>query len=392
MTNGTEHLKSAIEVLDTLIGYDTVSANSNLPLIVWIAEYLDSLGASVHLIHDEEGGKANLFATLGPDAPGGYALSGHTDVVPVDGQPWDTDPFELHDAGEHLFGRGTCDMKGFIACALALARTDHARALDIPIHFAFSYDEEVGCVGVRGMLEAIGKTLPKPELVIIGEPTEMKVVNAHKGISQQTTTVTGKDAHSSRPDIGVSAVAYAAEIVAFLNRLAEEMAARPDNDPRFDPPGTTFNIGTIQGGTAVNIIARQCSFRWEFRPAPGFDAADVFDRLEAFVATDILPRMRAIDPDASVETEIEVTAPTLTPMDASPAVALAQQITGDNEPATVSFVTEAGLFQDIGIPAVVCGPGSVAQAHQPNEFVTRDQLARCLVFLDRVYARAASAS
>ncbi len=382
---------TATEWLARLVGFDSTSAKSNLPLIEDVAGHLDDVGASVRLIHDESGGKANLFATIGPEREGGIVLSGHSDVVPVAGQPWDTDPFVMRERDGLFYGRGTTDMKGFIACALALAPEMAALGPETPIHFALSYDEEVGCLGVRPMIEAIGRELPRPRLAIVGEPTEMRVANAHKGISQQTTVVTGRDGHSSRPGSGVNAVAYAAEIIGFLDRLAGEYGARAGTASPFDPPGTTFNVGVITGGTAVNIIARECAFRWEFRPTPDVDPAEVLARLEDFVAAEVLPRMRAVDPDAGVATTVEIAAPTLEPAAGSPAEELAMGLTGANAPVAMSYVCEAGLFSAAGIPAVICGPGSVAQAHQPNEFVAHGQIEACSGFLRRLTASVATA-
>ncbi len=383
---------TAIDWLTRLVGFDTTSANTNLPLIEDVAGHLGDLGAAVRLIHDDGGTKANLFATFGPEREGGIVLSGHSDVVPVTGQPWDTDPFVVAERDGRFHGRGTTDMKGFIACALALAPDMAAMRPETPIHIALSYDEEVGCLGVRPMIEAIGRALPRPRLAIVGEPTGMRVANAHKGISQQTTVVTGRDGHSSRPGSGVNAVAYAAEIIGFLDRLAAEYGARASAASRFDPPATTFNFGIISGGTAVNIIARECAFRWEFRPTPDVDPGEILARLEDFVASEILPRMRAVDAAAGVATTVDIAAPTLEPVAGSPAEELALGLTGANEAVAVSYVCEAGLFSAAGIPAVVCGPGGVAEAHQPNEFVALDQLAACSAFLKRLMASAASVS
>jgi acetylornithine deacetylase len=379
--------RPAIEILRRLVALDTTSAKSNLPLIQEVADYLDRFRIKVRLSGEDTSVKANLFATIGPEEPGGIVLSGHSDVVPVAGQPWTTDPFRLAERDGRLYGRGTTDMKGFIACTLALVPELAAARLEQPVHLAFSYDEEVGCVGVRSLISLIGSELPRPKLAIIGEPTEMKVVNAHKGISSQTTTVTGRDGHSSRPQAGVNAVAYAAEIIGFLNRLAEEYGSRSEADPRFDPPGTTFNVGIISGGTAVNIIARECRFRWEFRPAPGIDPGEILDRLGAFVAAAILPRMRAVDRRADVVTTVDAAAPPLVPIDGSPAEELALQLSGTNACHAVSYVCEAGLFARAGVPAVVCGPGSIAQAHQPDEYVAISQLEACSAFLRRLVPR-----
>lgn len=370
--------------LKRLVAFDTTSANSNLALIEDVAGYLDRLGVRAHLVRNDEGDKANLYATIGPDDRGGVVLSGHSDVVPVTGQPWRTDPFALHAAEGKLYGRGAADMKGFIACVLAAVPALVERRLATPVHIALSYDEEVGCVGVRRLLDMIRAELPLPAAVIVGEPTGMRVVNAHKGISVQTTTVTGRDGHSSAPDRGVSAIAYSAEIIRFLAGLARELASKGGADPRFEPPGTTLNVGTIWGGTAVNIIARECSFRWEFRSIPDADPAAVLARFDAFVAAEILPRMRAVHPDATVVTEVRAGSPALRAEPDSPAEVLARRLTGANESHAVAFVCEAGLFRQAGIPAVVCGPGEISEAHQPNEFIARDQLTACDAFLARL--------
>ena len=381
---------NATDWLARLVGFDTTSAKTNLPLIEDAAGHLDDLGASVRLIRDDGGAKANLFATFGPERAGGIVLSGHSDVVPVTGQPWDTDPFVMSERDGRFHGRGTTDMKGFIACTLALAPEMATRGIETPIHIALSYDEEVGCLGVRSMIEAIGRELPRPRLAIVGEPTEMRVANAHKGISQQTTVVTGRDGHSSRPGSGVNAVAYGAEIIGFLDRLSAEYSERANHASRFDPPGTTFNVGVITGGTAVNIIARECAFRWEFRPTPDVDPDEILTRLDDFVEAEILPRMRAVDPAAGVATTVEIAAPTLEPVAGSPAEELALGLTGANAAVAMSYVCEAGLFSGAGIPAVVCGPGSIAEAHQPNEFVALDQLEACTAFLSRLLASVAN--
>ena len=335
------------------------------------------------LIHDDARTKANLFATIGPEREGGVALSGHTDVVPVAGQNWSSDPFKLTARDDRLVGRGTTDMKGFIACALAAAPAFKAAKLKVPIHFALSYDEEIGCLGVRKLIPELAASLPKPRMAIVGEPTRMKAVGAHKGINVFTTTVTGTDGHSSRPRAGVNAIAFASEIVRYLDRLADELAREGGSDG-FDPPGTSLNVGTISGGTAVNMIARECKIHWEFRPVPETDPKTVIARLDEFIAMDILPRMRTVDPAATVATHMDVSSPPLAADPSSPAVHLACELNGDNRPGNVSFVCEAGLYHLAGVPAVVCGPGSIAQAHQPNEYVEAAQLEACSAFLGRL--------
>jgi len=376
----------AVAILERLVGFDTVSTNSNLALIDWVADYLDGYGVKSALIRNADGGKANLFATIGPEGRGGVILSGHTDVVPVAGQAWDSDPFRLAARDDRLYGRGAADMKGFIALALALAPQALARPLKIPLHLALSYDEEVGCLGAPALIRALPEGDARPRLAIIGEPSEMRVANAHKGIQFLRTRVTGHEAHSSAPERGVNAIAAAAEIIVEIARLAAECRAAAPPDSRFDPPYTSFNIGRIEGGAAVNIIARDCVFEWEFRAVPGEDHAALRRRIEHFVESDLLPRMRAAHSDAAVTTETAASVPPLVPDPASPAEALACALAGANETTTIAFATEAGLFQAAGIPAVICGPGSIDAAHQPNEYITRAQLAAGGEFLDRLLA------
>jgi acetylornithine deacetylase len=382
---------AALTILERLVAFDTISAKSNLDLVDWVAGYLDGYGIGSVLSRNADGTKANLYATIGPAERGGIILSGHTDVVPVAGQDWSSDPFRLEtrpaDHGsDRLYGRGTADMKGFIALCLAMVPQALAHPLEIPLHLAFSYDEEVGCLGVPALIRSLPEGAARPRLAIIGEPTDMQVANAHKGIHFLRTRVTGHEAHSSTPERGVNAIAAAAEIIAEIGRLAIESRATAQPESRFDPPYTSFNIGSIAGGTAVNIIARDCAFEWEFRPLPGEDGAALQRRIEKFITADLLPRMRAVHPDASVETETMARVPPLVPDPTSPAEALARQLTGANTTTTIAFATEAGLFQTAGIPAIICGPGSIDVAHKPDEFITRDQLAAGEAFLNRLLA------
>ena len=370
-------------LLRDLVGFDTTSQNSNLPLIEHVADYLSDHGAATRLIPSADGAKANLFATIGPDIPGGIVLSGHSDVVPGDGQNWSTDPFALTEADGKLYGRGSADMKGFIACALAMAPRFAEMDLNRPIHFAFSYDEEVGCLGVGRLIDVVLSELPRPAAVIVGEPTGMQIASAHKGICAMTTTVRGREAHSSRPQDGVNAISAAASLVSYLYRLCDELA-ETDRDDRFEPPFTTFNVGQIGGGDAINIIARECLLNWEFRPIPGADPADIIARVEAWVKDELLPRMLATDPSCAVESICEFVVPPLDAPEGSVAEAIARKATGLNSTGTVAFVTEASLFADASVPAIVCGPGDIAQAHQPDEFIEITQLDSCLRFLERI--------
>lgn len=378
-----------IQMIEHLVAFDTTSAKSNLALIDDVAEYLTGHGIAARLSYDESRAKANLYATVGPEETGGVVLSGHTDVVPVAGQNWSSDPFTVIERQGKLHGRGTADMKSFIAVALALVPEMTARRLKIPIHLALSFDEEVGCIGVPYMIRQLGRELPRPKLVIVGEPTEMKVMGAHKGIVAVHTRVVGREGHSSGPHRGASAIMAAAELIRFLAELSSELAARPprssSTDAEFDPPYTTISVGMIEGGTALNIIPKECSFRWECRPLPSTrDGDTILARFNAYAAERVTPRLKAMSPEGGVFTQVSVTVPPLIPDPGSPAEALALALSGENRSGVVSYGSEAGLFQGAGIPAVLCGPGSVAQAHQPDEFVSLGQVEACEVFLRRL--------
>ena len=373
------------EMIDKLVSFDTTSHLSNLALIEFVEAYLASHGVAAQRVTNEDGSKANLFATLGPaDKAGGIVLSGHTDVVPVEGQDWSTDPFRCVERDGKLFGRGTSDMKGFIAVALAFVPEFLKDGPQIPIHLALSYDEEVGCLGVRPMIDGIIRHMPRPQVVIVGEPSLMKVVNAHKSIQSYSTTVTGLESHSSATDKGVNAVMYAAELIGFLSQMAEEMRRRGDASSRFQPPYTTVNVGPIRGGTALNIIPKTCSFLWEYRALPDLDPDEIIGRFNAHVAENVLPRMRAVHPGANVETRVRAQAPGLAPAEGSPAETLVLKLAQCNAAEAVSYGTEAGLFQLADIPTVVCGPGDIAQAHKPDEFVELAQIAECERFMRRL--------
>lgn len=374
----------AIEILERLVGFETVSANSNLALIAWVADYLDGHGIGCTLTHDAAGNKANLFATIGPAERGGLILSGHTDVVPVAGQAWDGDPFRLERREDRLYGRGAADMKGFLALVLALVPKALERPLAVPLHLAFSFDEEVGCLGVPALIRALPEGAARPRFAIIGEPTEMRIGNAQKGLSFLRTSVAGREGHSSLPEAGVNAIAAAARIIAEIDRLAVAARGRARPDSGFEPPYTTFNIGRIAGGAAVNIIARDCAFEWEFRTLPGEDPQAPLRDLARFVEGDLLPPLRAVHAEAAVATEPIAVVPPLVPDPDSPAEALARRLLGANGTVAIAFATEAGHFQKAGIPAVICGPGSIAVAHRPNEYISLAQLAAGADFLDRL--------
>ncbi len=380
----TKPLYSTRQMLAKLVAFDTTSRFSNLPLIDFIADYLGQYGVESRLTRDKDENKASLFATIGPAGEGGIALSGHTDVVPVDGQEWTSDPFTLTQRGGRLFGRGTCDMKSFIAAVLAMVPYFVKRKLKIPVHLAFSYDEEVGGIGVRPMIARFGADLPKPRIVIIGEPTGMKIVNCHKGMNAFKTIVTGLEAHSSNPHQGVNAIMIAAELIAELGRIAAQIAGRGDADGRFSPPFTSINVGVISGGTALNIIPRSCSFEWEFRNLPGHDRGEIPARLDKFATEKLLPAMQKISPQANIVTRFVSGFPEFAPEEGSPAETLVKRLIKTNETSSASYATEAGLFQGAGTPSVLCGPGDIAQAHQPDEFITLEQIEACARFLQKL--------
>jgi acetylornithine deacetylase len=381
---------SSVEMIRTLVGFDTTSRDSNLALIDWVRDYLDGHGVASDLFFDEDGRKANLFATLGPRDRGGIALSGHTDVVPVDGQDWSTDPFRLTERDGRLYGRGTSDMKSFIAVALAMVPEFLERPLKTPIHLALSYDEEVGCIGVRRMIAGLADRPDRPRLCIVGEPTEMKPVIGHKGKRSLRCRVRGFECHSSLAHEGVNAVEAAAEIVAFLKSMARRFRDDGPHDADFVPPYTTVHTGTISGGTALNIVPKDCEFQFEFRFLPGADPEALVGEVKRFAATRVEPEMKALRPETGVAFE-ELTAFPGLGIDASHEVTqLALALTGANATGKVSFGTEAGLFQHAGIPTVVCGPGSIEQAHKPDEFIALDQISACETFLRRLLDRAAA--
>ena len=373
---------STVEMLAELVSFDTTTRNSNLPLIEWIEAYLSEHGVS-HLRVDYAAGKTNLYATIGPNVEGGIVFSGHTDVVPVDGQAWTSDPFSLTERDGKLYGRGTADMKGFIAAALSLVPQFKKLPLQRPIHLALSCDEEVGCKGVRPLVALMRDHLKKPRAVFVGEPTSMQVVNGHKSAVTFNTEVKGHEAHSSLTHKGVNAIMVAGEVLAGISTLRRELIALGDPTGRFDPPYSTIHVGTIAGGTAKNIIPRHCDFQWETRLLPGADPEFVPARMEALRLA-LEPEMKAVSQDVGISTAITNEVPGLMPERDSIAEQLALQATGGNSTHAVSYCTEAGLFQQIGIPAVICGPGNIEQAHKPDEFVSIQQLKLCEAFLLRL--------
>jgi len=365
---------SSIAMLEKLVSFDTVSRNSNLAFIEFVQDLLKKHGVESRLVHNDDKTKANLLATIGPRVEGGVVLSGHTDVVPVDDQEWHTNPFDVVEKNGLLYGRGTSDMKSFLAIILGSLDTLTTAPLKTPLHLAFSYDEEVGCLGAPSLIRLLNRELPKPSAVIVGEPTEMKVVSAHKGITGIRTVVTGFETHSSQTHRGVSAVMVAAELIQFLQSLSAEAAAKGPHNDLFEPPHSTITVNVIEGGTAINIMARHCTFQWDIRVLPEDHPSRYLDRFKAYCNDVVLPRMRAASPACNIETFPREPTPPLRAEPHSEAERLCRMLTGDNVTRAVAFAAEAGQFQESGLSVVICGPGSIAQAHQPNEFIAVAQV------------------
>lgn len=376
---------SSIEFLNKLISFDTTSSKSNMNLINYVEDYLLSFGIKSQIIKDPHEEKANLHAIIGPEDISGIMLSGHTDVVPVKGQNWAIDPFKMTEIDGKLYGRGSCDMKGFIACVLAKVPEFVNADLKEPIHLAFSYDEETGCTGVHSLVDVVRDLAVKPRACIVGEPTSMKVVNSHKGIRHLLTKVYGHENHSST-DRGVNAISYAAEIVGFIDKMQEEMRSRPALVEGFDPPYATVHAGRIQGGVAANVTPNYCEIEWDYRPIPETDEDEVFNRYEKFISEVILPKMRKQSAEyGDVKTDYLAKVPCLFPETGSEAEVLVKHLAEQNSTHVVSYGTEAGIFhQKGGVPAVVCGPGSILQAHKADEYVDVSEIEACDKFLDRL--------
>ncbi|MDA9769896.1 acetylornithine deacetylase [Emcibacteraceae bacterium] len=378
-------IMSSKVMLSELIFFDTTSSKSNMNLINYVEDYLLSFGIKSQIIKDPHEEKANLHAIIGPEDISGIMLSGHTDVVPVKGQNWSTDPFQMTEKDGKLYGRGSCDMKGFIACVLAKVPEFVNANLKEPIHLAFSYDEETGCTGVHSLVDVVRDLTVKPRACIVGEPTSMKVVNSHKGIRHLLTKVYGHENHSST-DRGVNAISYAAEIIGFIDNMQEEMRSRPALVEGFDPPYATVHAGRIQGGVAANITPNYCEIEWDYRPIPGTDEDEVFNRYEEFINEIILPKMRMkSEKFGDIKTDYLAKVPCLFPETGSEAEVLVKHLAEQNSTHVVSYGTEAGIFhQKGGVPAVVCGPGSILQAHKADEYVEISELEACDKFLDRL--------
>jgi acetylornithine deacetylase len=375
---------SSRDLIERLVAFDTTSRESNLDLIGFVQDYLEGCGVGSELVYDNDRRKANLYATIGPADKGGILLSGHTDVVPVDGQAWDSEPFKVTEKAGCLFGRGTSDMKSFIAVALALVPEFVERRLTTPLHLAFTYDEEVGCVGVRPLIAALKERPVRPTACIVGEPTLMRPVIAHKGKRSMRCRVHGLESHSALAHEGVNAVEAAAEIVAFLKRMARRKRDEGPFDAGFTPPYTTVHTGVIHGGTALNIVPRDCSFDFEFRNIPADDADLLLAEVKRYAETVLLPEMHSVSRATGIAFDERNAVTGLDIAPDHPLVQLMRSLTGANALGKVSFCAEAGLYQDAEIPTVICGPGSIDVAHKANEYVALDQIRQCESFMRRL--------
>lgn len=373
-------------LLDELVAIDTTSRTSNLALLDVVEELLAGHGVAFTRLPSPDGTKANLVARIGPDEPGGVVLTGHTDCVPVDGQPWTRDPFAVTAEDDRLYGRGVTDMKGFLAATLAAVPAMAAADLHRPVQLVLTYDEEIGTVGAPDAVAGLLATGPRPSAVLVGEPTSMRVVTAHKGVRAFTTTVTGRDGHSSQPQLAANAVAAIARIATFVDDLAEARRRDPAHrDDAFDPPHTTFNVATVSGGQAINIVPRHAELTWEYRPVPADDGDAIREQVERFAADEVLPRLRATAGEATITFVADAVARALAAEVDGVAEALARELSGDDGPAgTVPFGTDGGHFQAAGLSTVVIGPGSIEQAHQPDEWIDVVQLTAADAFVERL--------
>jgi acetylornithine deacetylase len=377
---------NSVQILDRLISFPTVSRDSNLGLIEYVRDFLATRGIASRLYMDIAGRKANLYASIGPAEQPGILLSGHTDVVPVDGQRWSSAPFQMQQRGERLYARGAADMKGFLACALRAAERAAARALRLPLQLAFSYDEEVGCLGVRSLIEDMADWSYRPKLCIVGEPTLLRAAVGHKGKTALKAICHGRAAHSAGPDRGVNAIHMATELIDSIRQRQSGIARNGPRDSAYEVPYTTLHVGVINGGTVLNIVPDRCEIEFEIRNLPGDDPAALVHAMRA--DAEAIARSISGAGDARIELELSNEYPALDTAPDSEVAELAAVLTGNHERIKVGFGSEAGLFSErLGIPTVVCGPGSIDQAHRPDEFVATDQLLRCDAMMDALLDR-----
>jgi acetylornithine deacetylase len=378
---------SARAMIERLIAFNTVSRDSNLGLIEWVRDYLTKQGATTRLTHDATGKKANLFATLGDSNKPGLILSGHTDVVPVDGQNWDTDPFKATEKDGRLYARGSADMKGFIGIILNQApkfvSALNANKLDAPLHYALSFDEEVGCLGVRSLIRDLEENNIRPAGCVVGEPTSMQPIIAHKGTHRFRCAVHGREAHSSYVTYGVNAIEYAARLVVFIRQLADRLAQLEQRDYGFTVPYSTLSTGLIQGGIAANVVPKDCVFQFDMRTLPNASPDALYQEIRSY-AESLAREMKSIDEASGIDLQWMSQTVGLAASETDAIVQWAMQLSKNPSVGKVSYGTEAGLFQKMGVPTVICGPGDIAEAHRPNEFVALEQLAQCEAFMERI--------
>ena len=371
-------LDKTISVLTDLIGYPSISSESNVDIINYLSDKIKSLGGKIDIIKTADNKQANIFATIGPEIDGGIVLSGHTDVVPAKELNWNSDPFKLTRKDDLLYGRGSCDMKGFIASTIVAAEILKNKNLNYPVHFSFTYDEEIGCFGARHLIKELKKYKYKPSIVIIGEPTNMEIIEAHKGDCEYTTCFHGIEGHASNPEKGLSAIQYGSLFTNKLFEIGNELKRRAPSDSPFNPPWTTVQVGKIEGGVAHNVIAGQCSIDWEMRPINEEDKNFVKNNLLKYCQNKLLPEMQSKFTEAKIETETIGEIPGLIPQKDNQARVIMQDLLQSNSTGVISFGTEAGIFQEMNMDVVVCGPGSIDQAHKANEFVSISELDKCL--------------
>ena len=373
-----------IKILEKLVSFKTISGTSTEEINNFIVEYLKKYGLEPVLSYDDDGERSNIFVTIGPKIDGGVLFNGHTDVVPVEGQKWSTDPFTLTQVDDRLYGRGSVDMKGFLACALASLPNFLAANLKKPIHFAFSYDEETGGFGMPVLLKSMAENQFQPDVVIVGEPTEMKIITGHKGSYEMRTEISGYEVHSSNPLLGVNAISVAMKLISKIEEIGQVRASNPSPGSPYEPPFATFNVGIIEGGAASNATAGWCNFDWEYRPMPDEDGGKTIAEIENFASSMLLPKMKEISDEASINIITQAPVGGLDDRNAAKASAFIADITGLNSEGVVSFGTDAGYFSDEGYSTVVFGPGSISRAHKPDEYVEISELKQGLKFFEKV--------
>jgi len=373
-----------IKILEKLVSFKTISGTSTEEINNFIVEYLKKYGLEPVLSYDDDGERSNIFVTIGPKIDGGVLFNGHTDVVPVEGQKWSTDPFTLTQVDDRLYGRGSVDMKGFLACALASLPNFLAANLKKPIHFAFSYDEETGGFGMPVLLKSMAENQFQPDVVIVGEPTEMKIITGHKGSYEMRTEISGYEVHSSNPLLGVNAISVAMKLISKIEEIGQVRASNPISGSPYEPPFATFNVGIIEGGAASNATAGWCNFDWEYRPMPDEDGGKTIAEIENFANSMLLPKMKEISDEAGINIITQAPVGGLDDRNAAKASAFIADITGLNSEGVVSFGTDAGYFSDEGYSTVVFGPGSISRAHKPDEYVEISELKQGLEFFEKV--------